>query len=36
VPNHVCPVVNLFETATIVSDGNVVDRWSVAARGKLR
>jgi D-serine deaminase-like pyridoxal phosphate-dependent protein len=36
VPNHICPVINLFETATIVSDGNVVDRWSVAARGKLR
>jgi D-serine deaminase-like pyridoxal phosphate-dependent protein len=36
VPNHVCPVINLFETATIVRDGNVVDRWSVAARGKLR
>jgi D-serine deaminase-like pyridoxal phosphate-dependent protein len=36
VPNHVCPVINMFETATIVSDGSVVDRWSVAARGKLR
>jgi D-serine deaminase-like pyridoxal phosphate-dependent protein len=36
VPNHVCPVINLFETATIVSDASVVDRWSVAARGKLR
>lgn len=36
VPNHVCPSINLFETATIIEDGSVVDRWQVAARGKLR
>lgn len=36
VPNHVCPAINLFETATIVESGSVVDRWQVAARGKLR
>ena len=36
VPNHVCPMINLFEQATIVKDGTVVDHWAVAARGKLQ
>jgi D-serine deaminase-like pyridoxal phosphate-dependent protein len=36
IPNHVCPAINLFETATIVEGGAVVDTWPVAARGKLR
>ena len=36
VPNHICPVVNLFEKATVTLDGAVVDRWPVAARGLLR
>ena len=36
VPNHICPVVNLFEKATVTLDGGVVDRWPVAARGLLR
>jgi D-serine deaminase-like pyridoxal phosphate-dependent protein len=36
VPNHVCPVINMFECVTIVNDGGMVDRWRVAARGKLR
>jgi D-serine deaminase-like pyridoxal phosphate-dependent protein len=35
VPNHVCPVVNLFDEAVIV-DGDRVDRWRVAARGLSR
>jgi D-serine deaminase-like pyridoxal phosphate-dependent protein len=34
VPNHVCPVVDLFDTALIVRGGDVVDRWPVDARGR--
>lgn len=33
-PNHVCNVVNLFEEYVVVEDGEVVDRWRVAARGR--
>lgn len=35
VPNHVCPVVNLFDFYEVVSGGEVVDRWPVSARGHL-
>ena len=35
VPNHVCPVVNLFDHYDVVSNGVVVDRWPVSARGHL-
>jgi D-serine deaminase-like pyridoxal phosphate-dependent protein len=33
VPNHVCNAVNLADTLHVVHDGEVVDRWPVAARG---
>jgi D-serine deaminase-like pyridoxal phosphate-dependent protein len=33
VPNHVCNAVNLADTLVAVSNGTVVDRWPVAARG---
>lgn len=36
IPNHVCPTVNLTDELVIVRDGHVVDRWPVAARGKVR
>lgn len=36
VPNHICPVINLASELTIVEDGAVVDRWPVAARGKVQ
>ena len=36
VPNHVCPVVNLFDELVVVRDGEVVDRWPVDARGRSR
>jgi D-serine deaminase-like pyridoxal phosphate-dependent protein len=32
VPNHICPVVNLFDEATVIGGG----RWRVAARGLSR
>lgn len=36
IPNHICPAVNLFDDLVIVRDGQIVDRWAVAARGKVR
>lgn len=36
VPNHVCPVVNLHEHVTVVRGTARVDRWPVAARGRLQ
>jgi D-serine deaminase-like pyridoxal phosphate-dependent protein len=36
VPAHVCPVVNLTDELTVIKDGVVVDRWRVAARGKVQ
>ncbi len=36
VPNHVCPVVNLFDEAVVVEGGEIVARWRVAARGLSR
>ena len=35
-PNHICPVVNLANELTIVEDGEVVDQWPVAARGRVQ
>jgi D-serine deaminase-like pyridoxal phosphate-dependent protein len=32
-PNHVCAAVNLADELTVVSQGQVVDVWPVAARG---
>ena len=36
IPNHVCPTVNLQDELVIVRDGHEIDRWPVAARGKVR
>lgn len=33
-PNHVCPVVDLFEAYLVVRAGRVVGRWPVDARGR--
>ena len=35
VPNHACPIVNLAEEVVVVSAGSEVDRWRVAARGRV-
>ena len=36
VPNHVCPVVNSFEELLVTdSEGTMLERWPVAARGLL-
>lgn len=36
IPNHVCPTVNLMDEMNIVRDGQIVDTWKIAARGKVR
>ncbi|HEY3365770.1 MAG TPA: alanine racemase [Symbiobacteriaceae bacterium] len=36
VPNHICPVVNLFNEMVLIRDGLVVDVLPVAARGRLQ
>jgi D-serine deaminase-like pyridoxal phosphate-dependent protein len=36
VPNHVCPVINLFDEAVIVDGDREIGRWRVAARGLSR
>jgi D-serine deaminase-like pyridoxal phosphate-dependent protein len=33
VPNHVCNAVNLADDLHVVRNGELVDRWPVAARG---
>lgn len=33
-PNHVCPVVDLFDTFVAVRGGEIVGRWPVDARGR--
>jgi D-serine deaminase-like pyridoxal phosphate-dependent protein len=34
IPNHVCLAVNLVDEVAVVSKGRLVDRWSVAGRGR--
>ncbi|MFD8786412.1 D-TA family PLP-dependent enzyme [Kitasatospora sp. NPDC059599] len=34
IPNHVCVAVNLVDDVAVVRDGELVDRWRVAARGR--
>jgi D-serine deaminase-like pyridoxal phosphate-dependent protein len=34
VPNHICPVVDLFDVFTLVRSGDVVDRWRVDAHSR--
>lgn len=36
IPNHVCPAVNLQDELFIVRDGQLIDTWKIAARGKVR
>ena len=34
IPNHICPVINLFDSMFITQGERVIDEWTVAARGK--
>jgi D-serine deaminase-like pyridoxal phosphate-dependent protein len=36
IPNHICPVSNLYEKAYLISDGELVEEIDVSARGKLQ
>jgi D-serine deaminase-like pyridoxal phosphate-dependent protein len=36
IPNHICPSVNLFNELTILEDGRLIDKWPIAARGKIQ
>lgn len=36
IPNHVCPTVNLTDELYVVRDDELVERWPVSARGKVR
>jgi D-serine deaminase-like pyridoxal phosphate-dependent protein len=36
IPAHVCPVINLTDTVTVVRGNEVVDTWRVEARGKTQ
>lgn len=36
IPNHACTVVNLFDYYVIHRKGEVVDKWKVDARGKVK
>ncbi|MFD6517712.1 alanine racemase [Rhodococcus sp. NPDC060176] len=36
VPNHICPVINLFDDAVLVDEDGVSGSWSIAARGRVR
>lgn len=34
IPRHVCPTVALYQEAVVVSQGKIVDRWTVTARDR--
>ncbi|MGM0603815.1 MAG: alanine racemase, partial [Bacillota bacterium] len=36
IPNHICPVVNLYDKAYLISDNQVVEEIEIDCRGKLR
>ena len=36
IPNHICPVCNLYEKAYLISAGEVIDELPVECRGKLQ
>lgn len=36
IPNHICPVVNLFEEAYLVNNGNIEKTIKISCRGKMR
>ena len=36
IPNHVCVAMNMHDEVWVHRGGEVVDRWAIAARGKVR
>ncbi len=35
IPNHICPVCNLYDKAYLISEGNVLEEIGILARGRL-
>ncbi len=35
IPRHACPTVALHQSATVIENGAIVDRWEVAARNRV-
>jgi D-serine deaminase-like pyridoxal phosphate-dependent protein len=36
VPNHICPVINLADSVSVIADGTLAERWVVSARGRVK
>jgi D-serine deaminase-like pyridoxal phosphate-dependent protein len=36
IPNHICAAINLHDDVLVAENGQIVDRWRVAARGRLQ
>jgi D-serine deaminase-like pyridoxal phosphate-dependent protein len=36
VPSHACTVINLTDEVLVAEAGAIVDRWRVAARGRVQ
>ena len=36
IPNHICTAINMHDQVWVHEEGQVVDCWQVAARGKIR
>jgi D-serine deaminase-like pyridoxal phosphate-dependent protein len=36
VPNHICPVINLADSVSVIVDGILAERWVVTARGRVK
>lgn len=36
IPVHICPVCNLYNTAALISNGEIIDTLEIACRGKLQ
>ena len=36
IPNHCCGTINMHDEVVVIREGEVVERWPVAARAKVR
>lgn len=36
IPNHICPVCNLYDKAYLISDGEVIEELAIECRGQLK
>lgn len=36
IPNHICPVVNLYDKGYLVSQGKIIQELTISARGKIQ